>query len=133
MKEKALNLIRLRRKRRSRAKIFGTANRPRLSVFRSNRYTYAQLIDDEKGKTLVGVCSREIKKSKVKSMPRTETKFLVRGQESRVVLSEQLGELVAKKAVEKGIKKAIFDRGSYKYHGRVKAVAEGVRKGGLQL
>ncbi len=119
MKEKALNLIRLRRKRRSRAKIFGTANRPRLSVFRSNRYTYAQLIDDEKGKTLVGASSRELEKGKEKK--------------GKIVSAEQLGELVTKKAAEKGIKKAIFDRGSYKYHGRVKAVAEGVRKGGLQL
>jgi len=121
MKEKALNLIRLRRKRRSRAKIFGTANRPRLSVFRSNRYTYAQLIDDEKGKTLVGASTRELTNSKLKT------------QNSKFKPAEQLGELVAKKAAEKGIKKAIFDRGSYKYHGRVKAVAEGVRKGGLQL
>ncbi len=130
-KTKILNQIRDRRKKRTRAKIHGTANRPRLSVFRSNRYTYAQLIDDEKGKTLVGACSRKIKKSKVKSP--AFAKASAGKQESRVVLSEQLGELVAKKAAEKGIKKAIFDRGSYKYHGRVKAVAEGVRKGGLQL
>jgi len=120
MKEKALNLIRLRRKRRSRAKIFGTINRPRLSVFRSNSYTYAQLIDDEKGETLVGASTRELT---------TDNQQLTTKQKQ----AEQLGELVAKKAAEKGIKKAIFDRGSYKYHGRVKAVAEGVRKGGLQV
>ncbi|MDP3015070.1 MAG: 50S ribosomal protein L18 [bacterium] len=120
-KTKVLNKIRERRKKRTRAKIHGTAEKPRLSVFRSNRYTYVQLIDDEKGKTLVGASSREIKKSKIKS------------QESKVALAGQLGELIAKKAVEKGIGKAVFNRGNYKYHGRVKAVAEGARKEGLQL
>ena len=118
---KTLNEIRERRKRRTRAKFFGTSDKPRLSVFRSNRYTYVQLIDDSVGKTMVGVSTRELEKSKVK------------GQKSRVLLSEQLGELIAKKAVEKGIKKAVFDRGKHKYHGRIKAVAEGARKGGLQL
>ncbi len=116
-----LNKIRERRKRRTRAKIFGTNDKPRLSVFRSNRYTYAQLIDDSVGKTIVGASTRELEKSKAK------------GQKSKVLLSEQLGELIAKKAVEKGIKKAVFDRGKYKYHGRIKAVAESARKGGLQL
>ncbi len=116
-----LNKIRERRKRRTRAKIFGTSDKPRLSVFRSNRYTYAQLIDDSVGKTMVGASTKELEKSKAK------------GQKSKVLLSEQLGELIAKKAVEKGIKKAVFDRGKYKYHGRIKAVAESARKGGLQL
>jgi len=119
-KRKMLNQIRWRRKKRVRAKIFGTADQPRLSVFRSNRYTYAQLINDEKGETLVSVSTRELKST-------------VKDQKSKVALAEHLGELVAKKAIEKGIKKAVFDRGRYKYHGRVKAVAEGVRKGGLQL
>jgi large subunit ribosomal protein L18 len=108
-KRKTLNQTRLRRKNRARAKIFGTLERPRLSIFRSNRYTYVQLINDEKGET---IASASINK-----------------QES----AEQLGELIAKKAVGKGIKKAVFDRGWYKYHGRIKAVAEGARKGGLQL
>ncbi len=103
---KALNKVRLRRKRRTKAKIYGTAERPRFSIFRSNRYTYVQLIDDEKGKTLVSASTRE---------------------------SKQLGELIAKKAIEKGIKKVVFDRGRYKYHGRVKSVVEEARKGGLQL
>lgn len=109
-KKKVLNKTRLRRKNRTRAKIHGTAERPRLSVFRSNRYTYVQLIDDKIGKTLVSALTKKVKNS-----------------------SEQLGELIAKKAVEKGIGKAVFNRGNYKYHGRVKAVAEGARKGGLQL
>lgn len=120
-KRETLNKIRERRKRRTRAKIFGTSDKPRLSVFRSNRYTYAQLIDDSIGKTIVGASTRELEKSKAK------------GQKSKVLLSEQLGELIAKKAVEKGIKKAVFDRGKYKYHGRIKAVAESARKGGLQI
>jgi len=119
-KRKILNQIRLRRKKRVRAKIFGTADQPRLSVFRSNRYTYAQLINDEKGETLVSASTRELTTNN--QQPTTKQKQ-----------AERLGELVAKKAIEKGIKKAIFDRGRYKYHGRVKAIAEGARKGGLQL
>ncbi|KKR88870.1 MAG: 50S ribosomal protein L18 [Candidatus Wolfebacteria bacterium GW2011_GWA2_42_10] len=101
---------------RTRAKIFGTASKPRLSVFRGNRYTCIQLIDDEKGNTLASASTRELKK-----------------KDKRTVLAEQLGELIAKKAVEKGIEKAVFDRSFYKYHGRVKAIAEGARKGGLKL
>ncbi len=119
--KKQLNKTRERRKRRTRAKIFGTSDKPRLSVFRSSRYVYAQLIDDSIGKTVVGVSTRELGKSKDKE------------KKSRVLVSGQLGELVAEKALEKGIKKAVFDRGNYKYHGRIKAVAEGARKGGLQF
>ena len=119
--QKTLNKIRTRRKKRTRAKIYGTAEKPRLSVFRSNRHTYAQLINDENGKTLASASTKEIKKSKVK------------GQMSKVALAEQLGELLAKKAVEKGIDKIIFNRGKYKYHGRIKMVAESARKGGLRF
>lgn len=107
---KLLNKIRERRKNRTRANIYGTAEKPRLSVFRSNCYTYAQLIDDKIGKTLISALIKKTKGS-----------------------SEKLGELIAKKAVEKGIKKAIFDRGNYKYHGRIKSIAEEAKKGGLQL
>ncbi len=119
--KKKLNKTRECRKRRTRAKIFGTSDKPRLSVFRSNRYVYAQLIDDSVGKTIVGVSTRELEKSKGKE------------KNSKVILSGQLGELIAQKALEKGVKKAVFDRGNYKYHGRTKAVAEGARKGGLQF
>ncbi len=117
---KILNKTRKRRKKRSRAKIFGTAERPRLSVFRSNRYTYVQLIDDKIGKTLASASTKEL----TTNDQRPTTK-----QDS----AGKLGELIAKKAVEKGIRKAVFNRGNYKYHGRIKAVAEGARKGGLQL
>ncbi|MDP2934179.1 MAG: 50S ribosomal protein L18 [bacterium] len=106
------------RHRRVRAKIKGTVSIPRLCVFRSNRHIYCQLIDDQKGKTMVIASDMEIK-SKVKS------------QKSKV--AEQVGELLAKKAAEKKIEKVVFDRGGYKYHGRIKALAEGARKGGLKF
>lgn len=122
-KIKTLNQIRQRRKKRTRAKIFGVSDRPRLSIFRSNRYTYAQLINDEIKKTLIGVSTRDLKPDKKEKQ----------GKENKIEQAGQLGELIAKKAVEKGIKKAIFDRGRYKYHGRVKALVEGARKGGLQI
>ena len=118
---KTLNKIRQRRKKRARAKIFGSSDMPRLSIFRSNRYDYVQLIDDEKGKTMVSATTKELENSKLKT------------QNSKLILAGQLGELIGKKAVEKGIKRAVFDRGKYKYHGRVKAIAEGARKSGLQL
>lgn len=105
-----------RRKNRIRAKISGNAEKPRLSVFRSNRGMFLQLIDDVKGATLVSAHSVEIK-----------------AKDKKVVIGMELGKLLAKKAVEKGIKRAVFDRSSYKYHGRVKAVADGAREGGLQI
>lgn len=98
-----------KRRLRTRSKIFGTKIRPRLSVFRSKRAIYAQLIDDESGKTLASASG-----SKVKG-------------------SETTGAEIAKKAKKQGIKSVIFDRGSYKFHGRVKAVAEAARKGGLKF
>ncbi len=100
---------RKRRHRRVRAKIKGTAKVPRLCVFRSNKHLYAQLIDDEKGKTLVSVSDLEAKDSK------------------------KIGLLIAEKALAKKINKVVFDRGGYKYHGRVKSLAEGAREGGLKL
>jgi len=96
----------LRRHRRVRAKINGTAEVPRLCVFRSNKYIYAQIIDDEKGKTLMNA-KAEIKKAK------------------------EVGVEIAQKAVEKKITKIVFDRSGYKYHGAVKNVAEGARESGL--
>lgn len=92
--------------------------RPRISVFRSNRYIYAQIIDDENGVSLVGVSEAELK---------TEKKF------PKTKRAELIGEILAKKALKKGIRKVRFDRGKYRYHGRVKALAEGARKGGLKF
>ncbi|OGZ35340.1 MAG: 50S ribosomal protein L18 [Candidatus Portnoybacteria bacterium RIFCSPLOWO2_01_FULL_43_11] len=107
-----------RRHKRIRAKTFGTAKRPRFSVFRSNRHIYGQLIDDDKGRTLISVNDLEIKK-------KSET--------GKIKTAYETGQLIAKKALEKGIKEVVFDRGGYKYHGRVKAAAEGAREGGLDF
>ncbi len=105
-----------KRKRRVRAKIFGTAQRPRLSVFKSNRGFYLQLINDESGKTITSVGPRELK-----------------GKGDKTSLSLAAGKLLAEKAAKAKIKEAVFDRGGNKYHGRVKAVADGAREGGLKI
>lgn len=97
-------------------KILGNSKRPRLSVFRSNKFIYAQIIDDEKGKTLVGVSEKRILEKKTK----TEKAKL-------------LGLLLAKKAAKRKINSVVFDRGSFKYHGRVKALVLGAREGGLKF
>src|SRR3989344_6019274 len=116
---KKLQNIKERRGRRARAKIFGAPSRPRLSVFRSNRFTYAQLIDDEHKKTVVAASSRD---SDVKEKKKGKAEG-----------AYALGERIAQKAIASGITKATFDRGEYRYHGRVKAVAEGARKGVLEI
>ncbi len=106
------------RKNRVRARITGTKDCPRFSVFRSNAHIYGQLVDDIAGKTLVS-CSDVALKSKEKL--------------NKTQLSEKVGEEIAKLATAKKIKKVVFDRNGFKYHGRVKAVAEGARKGGLEF
>ena len=108
---------RLRRHRRVRAKVIGTAARPRLSVRRSNRGLFAQLVDDESGRTLAAAQWTE---SDVRSLKPME-------QATRV------GALLAERAKAAGIERAVFDRGGYRYHGRVKALAEGAREGGLAI
>lgn len=111
------NKIRLKRKNRNRAKIFGTAEKPRLSVFRSNRFIFAQLIDDTAGKTLLSGSTKEfLKKAKTKAEQ-----------------AKLLGESIAEKAKKQGIEKAVFNKGAYLYHGRIKALAEGARAKGLTL
>ncbi|MBI1863780.1 50S ribosomal protein L18 [Candidatus Woesebacteria bacterium] len=104
--------LKLRKKIRS--KISGTATRPRLNIFKSNKYVYAQIIDDEKGHTLIGISQKSIKDKGNKT-------------QKAVILGEQLAE----KALEKKIKKVVFDRGIYRYHGRIKALADAARKKGL--
>ena len=106
---------RLRRRRRVRAKVRGSAERPRLSVFRSNRGVFAQLIDDEAGRTLASVAWTE-----------PELRDLKVGEQAK-----RAGELLAQRAKENGVETCVFDRGGYRYHGRVKALAEGAREGGL--
>ncbi len=106
---------------RVRGRVQGTAAMPRLSVFRSLKQIYAQLIDDEAGKTLVSVSSQGLKISKENSLA------------GKTGLAYETGLALAKVAVKKGIEKVCFDRGGYKYHGRVKAVADGARAGGLKF
>jgi len=120
---------RYRRHKRVRAKLFGTAKRPRLCVFRSAKHIYAQLIDDEKGKTLAEDSDLKLKKSKAKITKLKEEKVRSR----KAAIAYEVGKLIAKKALEKKIEKVIFDRGGYQYHGRVKALAEGAREGGLKF
>lgn len=104
------------RHKRVKAKIQGAAEKPRLSVFRSLYYNYAQLVDDQTGKTLVSASDMKIKKSGTK-----------------VDMAKQVGLELAKKAIEQKITTCVFDKSGYKYHGRVKAIAEGAREGGLQF
>jgi len=133
---------RIKRHRRVRAKVRGTKEIPRLSVFRSNRGLYVQLINDEKGETLVNVSSKEVvgeskvqsQKSKVKSQKskvKSKNKQKVETKLTKLEQAREVGKLIAKKALGKKIQKIVFDRGGYKYHGRVKAVAEGAKEGGL--
>ena len=115
-----------RRHKRIRAKISGTAERPRLCVFCSNKHTYAQLIDDEKGKTIVSAKDTELPTS-AKATAGKEKKQLT----GKIAIAFQVGKLIAKKTIKNKINKVVFDRGGYIYHGRVKALAEGAREGGL--
>jgi large subunit ribosomal protein L18 len=108
---------RLKRRRRVRAKITGNAQRPRISVFRSNRGISAQLIDDVAGRTLAAVVWTE---PDLRPLGRMEQ-------------AAQAGQALAKRAQAAGIERAVFDRGGYRYHGRVKAFADGVREGGLAV
>lgn len=125
-----------KRHRRGRAKIFGRVSRPRLSVFKSAKHIYAQLIDDEKGQVLVAANDQELK-SKTSTVKRQTAVKNSKKEEAprsgKVKVSFEVGKLVAEKALKKKIEKVIFDRGGYKYHGRVKAVAEGAREGGLNF
>jgi large subunit ribosomal protein L18 len=106
---------RLKRRRRVRAKIRGTADRPRIAVFRSNRGIFAQLIDDDSGRTLAAVQWTETELKSLKPMDQ----------------AKRAGSLLAERAKAAGIENAVFDRGGYQYHGRVRALAEGAREGGL--
>ncbi|MEX2195351.1 MAG: 50S ribosomal protein L18 [Thermoleophilaceae bacterium] len=106
---------RLRRRRRVRAKVRGSSQRPRLAVFRSNRGIQVQLIDDDRGHTLAAVTWTE---QEVKDLDRMEA-------------AKKVGELIAARAKEAGVETCVFDRGGYRYHGRVKALADGAREAGL--
>ena len=110
---------RYRRHLRVRQKVAGTEQRPRLVVFRSLKHVYAQLVDDDQGKTLVAVSDR--------------TKELVREKPGKVGAARAVGKLLAQRAKAQGVTKVVFDRAGYLYHGRVRAVANGAREGGLEL
>ncbi len=116
---------RLRRKRRIRKKVVGTPERPRLTVFRSARHVYAQLVDDVSGKTITGVSS-------LTPSLREQVEAL-RKEKGKVEISKLVGKEIARVAKEKGIARVVFDRNGYVYHGRVKAVADGAREGGLEF
>lgn len=116
---KILNKKRERRKKRVRAKIFGLPSKPRLSVFRSNKYIYVQLIDDTVGKTLASASSQKLGE--------------IGGKRTKAEKAALVGEIIAKKALEAGVKEAVLDRGPYRYHGQVKALAEAARKAGLKI
>lgn len=123
---------RLTRKKRIRSKVFGTSERPRLSIFRSNRHIFAQVIDDDKGKTLFSVNDVEIELKKNPKKSGDDKETVSTGQNKKVIAT-LAGELLAKKGLALKIKKVVFDRNGYQYHGRVKDFADGVRKGGLEL
>jgi large subunit ribosomal protein L18 len=108
---------RMRRRRRVRAKVRGSAERPRLAVFRSNRGVQAQLIDDERGHTLAAVVWTEGDLRKLDSKEQ----------------AKKAGELLAKRAQDAGVETCVFDRGGYRYHGKIRLLAEGAREGGLRF
>lgn len=109
---------RIRRHKKIRMNMHGTKERPRLFVFRSNQHIYAQLIDDDKASILLSASDKDIKSSK---------------KEKKSDIAKQVGKFVAKKAIESKIEKVVFDRGGTLFHGRIKALAEGAREGGLKF
>lgn len=113
------NATRKKRHARVRAKLSGTSARPRLNVFRSNKHVYAQIIDDMNGVTLASASTLD--------------KELNLESTSNVEAAQKIGELVAKRAVEKGITAVVFDRGGYLYHGRIQALADAARENGLEF
>ncbi|NMA91585.1 MAG: 50S ribosomal protein L18 [Firmicutes bacterium] len=120
-KKRSRNTSRKRRHRRVRYKLFGVQERPRLNVFRSYRHIYAQLIDDREGRTLASASTLE-----------ADIKEGLAGA-GRLEAAQKVGELIARRALDKGIEQVVFDRGGYKYHGRVKALAEAARTAGLKF
>ena len=112
---------RLKRKKRIRKHLIGTQERPRLNVFRSSKHIYAQVIDDEHGHTLVAASS-------VEKIVKEQPKF-----ENKIAAADFVGKLIGERAVKKGLKKVVFDRGGFLFHGRVKAVSNGAREAGLDF
>jgi large subunit ribosomal protein L18 len=117
----AKKVIWLKRKKRIRRRIVSTAERPRLTVFRSARHIYGQVVDDTTGNTIVAACSNE---KAVKDQPKFE---------SKVATAVFTGKLLAQRAMDKGVKKVVFDRNGFLYHGRIKAFSDGAREAGLDF
>ncbi len=118
---KQVELARKRRHRRVRKKVAGSAERPRLNVFRSLKHIYAQVIDDERGHTVVAASTLDPDlRGKLNGLTKTEQ-------------ARSVGKLLGERALARGVKRVVFDRGGYKYHGRVKALAEGSREAGLEF
>ena len=122
-KPKTRSEQRYRRRLRIRRKLSGTAEKPRISVHRSLKHVYAQLVDDTQGRTLVGVSD----------MCKEINPDASGDRRGKIAVSFAVGKLLAQRAIEQGIKQVVFDRSGYPYHGRVKAVAEGAREGGLEF
>ena len=118
---KLRKVSRLKRKKSIRKRISGTAERPRMSVFRSSKHIYAQLVDDIKGDTLASASSVE---KTVQDLPKFD---------SKIALAEHIGKVLAERAKEKGIETVVFDRNGFLYHGRVKALSSGAREAGLKF
>ena len=129
-KEKEKILKRQKRRNKIRSVLEGTSKCPRLSVFRSNKGHYIQLIDDANGVTIASAYSNEIK---VTSKGDSDSKKEKKKVGAKVSEAFELGKLIAKKAHDKKITKVVFDRGGYRYHGRIKAIADGAREGGLKF
>ncbi|MBI2054172.1 MAG: 50S ribosomal protein L18 [Candidatus Staskawiczbacteria bacterium] len=110
-----------KRHKKIRARISGTKEKPRLFVFRSDKHIYAQIIDDDTAKVLLAASDKEVKKTEKKE----------KGGKTNIAF--QVGKIIAKKAAEKSIEKVVFDRGGFIFHGRIKALAEGAREGGLKF
>ncbi|RQD77443.1 MAG: 50S ribosomal protein L18 [Candidatus Syntrophonatronum acetioxidans] len=119
-RKKSRNALRKKRHMRIRNKLSGTPERPRLNVFRSLKHIYAQIIDDLNGRTLVSVSS-------------LDPEIQENGKTGNIDTARQVGEVLARKALENEIREVVFDRGGYRYHGRVKALAEGAREKGLKF
>lgn len=141
IKKKYANQSRLRRHLRVRKKVTGITERPRLCVFRSANQIYVQIVDDSQGRTLVAASSREAEADKIAETPHAggegdeATPEAYRGIETnrRIKQAFKVGHLVAQRAKAAGITRVVFDRGGYIYHGRVAALADGARKGGLDF
>jgi large subunit ribosomal protein L18 len=141
IKKQYANQSRLRRHLRVRKRLAGTTERPRLCVFRSANQIYAQIVDDAQGRTLVAASSRDADVAKVKVAPKAgaegdeATPEAYRGLEEnrRVQLAYKVGQLLAERAKAAGVQRVVFDRGGYIYHGRIAALADGARKGGLDF